>query len=79
MFYGLFIAHVVYKIVSLVYGFLFLRNLIPLHQVMIHLAVTAPAAMVVFWYYTIFIQYPNIFLDVMKISLTASGEPGKTS
>ena len=68
-----------YKIARLVSGFLFLHKEIPLHQTIIHLAVAIAAAMMVFWYYVLFIKYPEVYLSTMKIALKDSFGQGKNS
>ena len=77
--YALFAVHALYKVARLLSGFLILQSSIPLHHVIIHLAVATAAAMAVFWYYLLFIKYPDVYLNIMKISLSGSFGQGKNS
>ena len=75
--YALFIAHTLYKILRLVSGFLFFRNAEGLHQLIIHLAVVACGAMIVYWYYVLFIKYPDVYLRIMQTSFSGNIGQGK--
>ena len=68
MSYALFIAHTLYKLLSLVGGFLFLRNAIPLHQVLIHGFVTGAAVTTVLWYYLLFVKYPVAYTATFQMT-----------
>ena len=73
--YALFIAHALYKIGRLLSGFLVLKNIIPLHQVIIHLTVASCAIMNVYWYFLLLVKYPDLYLGIMKIVFSGSFSP----
>ena len=75
--YFLFIAHALYKIGRLLSEYLFLNNIIPLHQVIIHLIVAAATALMVYWYYFLFVKYPDVCLGLMKMTFSGSFSQSK--
>ena len=67
--YGLFVANTSYKVGSLLYVLLVLRET-PLHQVMVHTTVAVATAVMVFWYYVIFVKHADLHAKVFKATLT---------
>ena len=77
--YATFVLHALFKIWRLIYELLILQSTIPLHQVIIHLALAADAVVTMFWYYVLFIKYPDVYLGTMKTSLSGSLGQGNQS
>ena len=67
--YGLFDASASYKVGSLLYVLLFLRET-PLHQVIVHMTVAVATAVIVFWYYVIFGKHADLHAKVFRVTLT---------
>ena len=75
---GIFIAHTLYKIGSLVHAFLFLQGT-PLHQMLIHITLAGGSAMVLFWYYVLYINSPGINAAFVTRTLNAAAAGGTKS
>ena len=58
-------------------GFMLSENTIPLHKLIIQLAVVTFAALVAFWYYLLFIKYRAVYLGIMEMSLRGNFGQGK--
>ena len=74
--YVLFLSHVLYKGLSLLYTLWYFPDT-PLHQKMIHFIVVSPAVMMAYWYYLLFIKYSDVNAGFTKITLDASVMRGK--
>ena len=75
--YVLFLSHVLYKVLSLLYTLLYFADT-PQHQKMVHFIVVSPSVLMAYWYYLLFIKYSNVNAGFMKITLDESMMRGKT-
>ena len=71
--YGLFVVNTGYKVGSLLYVLLSLRET-PLHQIMIHGIVAVTFVVMAFWYYVIFVKHADVHSKVFGITLTGNVE-----
>ena len=79
VFYGLFVANTGYKVSSLLYAILFIRDT-PLHQMMIHGIAAVAFLMITFWYYVLFVKHADVHAKVFRMTLTGNigeGTKGK--
>ena len=67
--YGLLVAHVLYKNLTLVYTLLVLSH-IPLHQILIHAVLAAFGVMNSFFYYVLHYQYAHDNAAFVRMTLT---------
>lgn len=74
--FGTFLVHTLFKNLSLLYTLAFLPQT-PLYQVIIHSWLALGSAMLSFWYYVLFIQYPGISATFMRMTLTATPAGGE--
>ena len=73
---GIFLTHALYKILTLAHAFMFGQD-IPLYQLAIHIILAAISAMCSFWYYVLYIRYPDTFAAFARITLTAKVPGGE--
>lgn len=73
---GIFLALTMHKNVTLAYAFLLAQD-IPLYQIVIHMVLAASSGMICFWYYVIFIRYPETYAAFVRVTLTASVATGE--
>ena len=69
LYFATFVAHSGYQNLSLMYALMF-RQDTPLHHMIIHMTLAVGSAMVAFWYYVIYILYPEISAALTRMTLT---------
>ena len=69
--YAMFLAHTLYKVLSLVYA-LFFPHGIFLHHIMIHGAMAATAVMVSYNYYALYIKHAEVNAGFVRMTLTGN-------
>ena len=74
--FGIFLAHALYKNLTLAHAFLFGQD-VALYQLVVHMVLATSPAMLSFWYYVLFIQYPETYAAFAKMTLTATVTGGK--
>ena len=72
----IFLAHTLYKNLTLAHVFMFGQG-VPLYQMVVHMVLAAASAMLSFWYYVLYIQYPETFAAFTRTTLTATATGGK--
>ena len=76
-YYGLFLAHICYKILALVYSLLVLRANIPLHQMLIHAILAAVSLEIAFFYQVLHLKYAHENATFVRMTLTGDLAGGK--
>ena len=69
--YALYLAHSLYKVLSLVYTLLFLRG-VPLHQMIIHGVMASAAVNYGLWYFILYVKYVDENAAVLRMTLTGA-------
>ena len=75
--YVLFAAHALLKVFRAFYT-LFYCTGTPLHQIMLHFDVVLAATAFVYWYYLLYVKYPNVNAGLTKITLAGAIATGKS-
>ena len=70
--FGVFGVHCLYKILGLLYAFAFAQDVVPLHQMIIHMILAGLAAMLLYYYYVLYIRYPGSFAAFARMTLSAT-------
>ena len=76
--YALFLFQALYKILSLVYILIFIRG-VPLHQIMIHTVLAIDYGTFSYWYYVLYIQHPDLYAQLLQITLTGNTGQSKVN
>ena len=75
--YAFYVAHALYKTLSLLCILLFVRG-IPLHQMIIHGVLAGGTAVFGFWYYILYVKYPDVNAALIRMTLTGTITGGST-
>ena len=74
--YLVFLLHSAYKILRLVHTMVFLAGT-PLHEMVLHGIVASSSAVFAFWYYVLYIKYPEAFAGFLGMTLTGNISRGR--
>ena len=69
--YVLYVAHSLCKVLSLLCTLLFVRG-IPLHQMIIHGVMAGATAVYGFWYYILYVKYPDVNAALIRMTLAGT-------
>ena len=69
--FAVYFVNILYKNFGLLYALVFAPDT-ALHQLVLHMILAGGAAMISFWYYILYVQYPGTYAIFARMTLTAN-------